>query len=591
MQVRTFSVDPAIIYSLISAQAGTLAKALLECIMNSVDAGATEVSVTFDQKALRVVDNGRGFTQVADIEKYFEVFGFSHDDDALQSERVYGQFGIGRAQLWTFASTVWRTGTFQMDVDIKNRGLEYARKDDCPPAAGVTIEGAFYEPLSVRDVMVAEKELSELARYVPVPVTLNGKVVSIDATSQKWTHETDDAWVRIKESGDFAVYNLGVLVRRYPGYHFGCGGELVTKPGVRLALNMARNDVLTAKCPVWRRLQPYVQKQSDAVVRTRRASAGELEAAKQNLVQRALAGELDEHTLYADFFYRAKLITDVTGRHIPVASAIGHITKTWVLAAARKDPRAVKFAEAGVALVLAPETLVRFGVESVEALKAALTAAESRLGRWGGCLRDELAAVRCFESLESAGCELSMDHRLVKATEQTAEETRVLAALRHLQWDITRAVSMQLHGKPREVDPRALRVGLSTTAQAWTDGVRYIAIEREQLKLARTGLPGFIKLTGILVHEYLHEHTSAGSHVHDEDFYANFHDILLSKQGTQLGVLAMRRYAQECRRRGVKLVRAVVESIDLADMQGETADAGDVGDDGEDAEPLAAYEK
>ena len=167
MQIRTFSVDPAIIYSLISAQAGTLAKALLECIMNSVDAGASEVTITFDQTTLRVTDNGRGFTKVEEIEKYFEVFGFPHENDALQSQRVYGQFGIGRAQLWTFASTVWRTAQFQMDVDIKNRGLEYERRDNCEPVPGVTIEGRFYEPLSARDVLVTEKELADLG-FVPL---------------------------------------------------------------------------------------------------------------------------------------------------------------------------------------------------------------------------------------------------------------------------------------------------------------------------------------------------------------------------------------------------------------------------------------
>lgn len=36
---RTFKLHPAIIYQIIQAQSGTLGKALLELVMNSIDAG------------------------------------------------------------------------------------------------------------------------------------------------------------------------------------------------------------------------------------------------------------------------------------------------------------------------------------------------------------------------------------------------------------------------------------------------------------------------------------------------------------------------------------------------------------------------
>ena len=588
MQIRTFSVDPAIIYSLISAQAGTLAKALLECIMNSVDAGASEVTITFDQTTLRVTDNGRGFTKVEEIEKYFEVFGFPHENDALQSQRVYGQFGIGRAQLWTFASTVWRTAQFQMDVDIKNRGLEYERRDNCEPVPGVTIEGRFYEPLSARDVLVTEKELADLSRYVPVPVTVNGKRVSTEMDKVKWTHETEDAWTRIKETGDFAVYNLGVLVRRYPAYHFGCGGEVVTKPGVRLELNMARNDVLVAKCPVWKRIRPFVQQKSDQVIRKKRATTGEVEAAKQNQIQRALAGELESSHDYYDFCYNAKLITDVTGRHLSIHTAMGHISGAWVLAECRKEPRAVKLAEGNTALVLSPETLERFDVESVAELKAVLARVLSHpaASRYG--CPAQLEKIGAFESLEEAGCSLSLDHRLVENKNRTREEVICLAELRSIQHQVSRLVSFRLHGNYREVGWRELYVGLSSTAEAWTDGRKYIAIERDQLKLARKGLSGFIKLAGLLVHEYLHDASSAGSHVHDEGFYSNFHDIMLSDEGANLGILAMRKYVSDCRRRDVKLTRMVVDTLDLSDMTPEYGEVPLTAESSDDEENLKA---
>ena len=54
--------------------------------------------------------------------------------------------------------------------------------------------------------------------------------------------------------------------------------------------------------------------------------------------------------------------------------------------------------------------------------------------------------------------------------------------------------------------------------------------------------------------------------MHDEGFYSNFHDIMLSDEGANLGILAMRKYVSDCRRRDVKLTRMVVDTLDLSDM-------------------------
>lgn len=73
-ETRKFSVHPQIIFSLITAQAGTLGKAVLECIMNSVDAGATKVDITVNANTIKIVDDGQGFRTKAEISEWFEVF-------------------------------------------------------------------------------------------------------------------------------------------------------------------------------------------------------------------------------------------------------------------------------------------------------------------------------------------------------------------------------------------------------------------------------------------------------------------------------------------------------------------------------------
>ena len=45
---RKFRMHPDLLFSVIKAQAGTLAKALMELVMNSVDAGASRIEIMMD---------------------------------------------------------------------------------------------------------------------------------------------------------------------------------------------------------------------------------------------------------------------------------------------------------------------------------------------------------------------------------------------------------------------------------------------------------------------------------------------------------------------------------------------------------------
>lgn len=56
-----FEIDKNILYSVIAKQAGTVQKAFLELVMNSIDAGASKVDIEFDGKRFSVLDDGKGF--------------------------------------------------------------------------------------------------------------------------------------------------------------------------------------------------------------------------------------------------------------------------------------------------------------------------------------------------------------------------------------------------------------------------------------------------------------------------------------------------------------------------------------------------
>lgn len=143
--VKRFTVAASIIQHLINAQAGMLEKALMEGVMNSIDAGATQVDVTIDRQGFTVRDNGKGFKDIAEVDAYFGTFGFDHTTAEEAGKRTYGRFGIGRGQMWKFASTVWHTGPLLLDVNTRERGLDYIVTTAPKDAGGTVITGTFYQ--------------------------------------------------------------------------------------------------------------------------------------------------------------------------------------------------------------------------------------------------------------------------------------------------------------------------------------------------------------------------------------------------------------------------------------------------------------
>lgn len=521
-EIRRFKVDPHIIYSLIVAQAGTLAKAVLECVMNSVDAHATRLDITLDAKSIRIRDDGHGFRSRAEIEERFEVFGFSHKE----GERIYGRFGLGRGQLWSFCSTVWRTGTFQMDVDIKKRGVEYELQDGLLFCQGVDITGSFYSTMLTSDLAAFERELAELALFAQIPVMLNGRRINRDPAKETWDHETPDAWIKVSDIGQLSVYNLGVLVRRYPGFQFGCGGVVVTRPGVALAVNMARNDILVAECAVWKRIRKVLQENSDARMRGKRTRMTEVEL--ENVARRFVARELD----YADIV-DSKLLTDIVGRGHPLRTLAFGVRKSMPLTVADSGSRIGERAHAArLAFVLSRQTLERFGVTTVKELRAALChALMSPVPDYSaGQLRRHLEKLPVTDDVNEAAPTLSLECEVLKPKDLTPKDRAALVALESLAFDVGRALK-DSKLISRAVSNRTVRLGSSDVAEAWTDGTKEVVIERRQIDLMHLGIGGFAGLANLLVHEYLHDSSDVGSHTHDQEFYARYHDATCSRLG------------------------------------------------------------
>lgn len=575
VESRRLTVSPLIIYSLIKAQAGTLAKAVLEAVMNSTDGGATRVDVVIKPTSIEIADDGRGFQTRAEIEECFEVFGFEHKE----GERTYGQFGIGRAQLWNFCSTTWLTNNFQMDVDTMNKGLDYDLIENAPFVKGLTIKGKFYNRMKTSEILAFETELAELAHYAHIDVTINGRLVSRKVADEKWTTETDDAWIRIRESGDLTVYNQGILVRQYPAYMVGCGGVVVTKPSVRLSLNMARNDILMSECAVWKRIRPFLQKKADEAIRAKPTRL--TEEAMRNLAYRFVAGEVKMEDLT-----KVRLITDVQGKNHTIEAFLRAVSAQRPVTVA---PKGTALADRvhihKLAFVLMPNTLYRFGVwnndiqEFASKLKAAL-----RLNRKAALLPD---TVKFHADYRVAAPGLAEGHEIIHEKEYSPEEICVLKALSKAEYLIRSMVYRSQSGDAHLLE-RKLMIGVSASAIAWTDGATRIVFNRQALKKADDGLNGFVTLLNVMLHEYLHEEADTDTHVHDMQFYERYHNILTDGRCNRIGdaaVLALVQYAREMSKRGL-LKHKTVKELDSLSHQ---YDISLIEDDApEDAQPSAS---
>lgn len=474
--------------------------------------------------------------------------GFDHshlDDTGAGGHARFSRFGLGRAQGFAFAKTNWRTSTFAMEVDIKHRGLNYTLTRDLEPVTGCRITGELYELMSPSQVALTVRGLTELARYVPVPLYVNGDQVNTPPQTMKWDHEDEVAYYRFRDRGGLTVYNLGTRVCEYPASRFGAGGLVVSKTA--LELNTARTDILQARCTVWPTIEKAVK--AHARTNTKRKSHRLTEAEREHMVSRLIdEGATDE-------ILAARIITDVGGRHHPLSSL--RYGKRFTVADRKGSRVGDRLHRQKIAFVLCPSTLDRFGVESGEALAEML----SRYGRHPN-YRECRILTPVFEPFEDHAEGLSSRHELVADKELKANERAALRALRKVNFLFARAMFRVTGERCRE---RKLSAGASDSAHAWTDGTSYIGIERRSLRRAGDGVPGLAWLVNLLLHEYCHADPDTEDHDHDQAFYETFEAAATTpgEGGTGRIVEAlMKAFPKALEREGVQRNQKVLRSED-----------------------------
>mgnify|MGYP003113265433 CR=1 FL=1 len=532
-----FKQHPNHLRNTVLRQAGTLWKAILEGVMNSVDAGATHCYITLDKDMVTIRDDGRGFQSREEIADFFQTFGTPHED----SDATYGEFRMGRGQIMAFGVNTWHTNNYVMDVDIRDKGMTFDLEEVAENFPGCNIVMHLYDKMLISQLAEAERELEKFVKYVNIPVYLNEKRISQSPEDKKWDHVTDEAYIKLKSTGSLSIYNLGVFVTDLNSFDYGVGGEVVSRN--RLKLNFARNDVMRRgheKCLEWAKIEPLLKaKATEKNLKTTRLN----DTGRSALIRSMRFGEVaDQDRLDLD---GKKVFTDVRGRHW---SCNGVRNKFWRIKEFTVAPRGSKVGERihemGHVFVFASKTAEDLGCFGEEDYKTKM------LGELLDCMRNTnshgLSAVSWLDDVKYVSLESlkgNFDEKFEFLTDkQLTERQRVLLAiLNNCQTSIN------------ALSDRVIVLGESDVATAWTDGCTYIALNvnfvKSLLERHNFDVKLFVNLGLVLAHEFCHDALDRDTHTHDIEFMDKYNQLLNGATGRSpehLSYTGLGQFVQDC---------------------------------------------
>lgn len=535
---RSLKMHSKLLMDVIQRQAGVLDKAILEGVMNAVEAlqaagiNPGRVDIEFTPAAdgkpahLRISDKGKGIRDEAEVEAFFETFGTPHDESETV---IWKQFRMGRGQLFSFGVNRWRTATFNLTVDIQQWGLEYDFENDLPFVEGCVIDIDLYKnPVGngYNSMEALKAAVKQQVEFMSTPIFFNGEQLSTDPATLTWDDETDEAYFLWARGANLTVYNLGALCKTIPASTAGVTGVVVSKK--QLKINFARNDI-QHDCPVWKEINYVIRE--NRVKKTRNVSQRLDRHERIAALQDLRDGEQDYNDLK-----NVALLATTSGRSLSL-HFIRNNRQHWTFATPY-DRLADKLMQANTALCISNEVLKELSY----------TGEPSKFFDWllaRQSHRPDFSAVaklyRKFDALSSG---FSRTATLLPLDQLNAAEKRILRLIQgydHRSKSWGSSSSGLLRG-------RTICIGVADAYDGWTDGQTYIAINRFFLKRvgyanSQTGL----HLMALLAHELAHDDDDLGSHVHGEEFYRAYHD--LTQTGSMSNPLYWIEYYQaDCKR-------------------------------------------
>jgi hypothetical protein len=527
-QTKRLVAHENLIYDVICRQAGTLSKAVLEGVMNSIDAGADRIDLTLKSDHVVIADNGVGFLSEKEIDEWFAMFGTPHevDGDDNSTDARYGRFRMGRGQLFAFGVNRWVTNNFEMEVDVKTNGLNFElQQHPTVLHAGCSVTVELYKLLDAAHLVATTREILKFCKYVDVDLFLNGDKINTDPRTQKWDHETDDGWVKVTSTSDARgsgyyggtgvdVYQQGVYVETIATYSIGVSGTVVTK--APLKLNFARNQVMQSTCPRWKRIHVLLKGISQDVNSTKvNLSPNERIA----MISQLLTGDMkykDARTmrLFQDVQEKAWSINQIVVAASQKSKFKLNPDHTLALSfAPARNNKADRLMQDMRALILDQSLLEVWEVSAENFV-------EKVLSRFKPGITGKIV----YKKLNDLDATLDDTYQLLEASELTARETLILKVLEHCKYEFTWLFA---YSRDPDINFRTFRIGKSSHAAGWTDGSTYIAIDIEEIRAVVKSpvWSTWYALARVMLHEYCHDAPNLAAHTHDAHFYQMYHDM------------------------------------------------------------------
>ena len=522
IEKRRLNMHPSLLLQIIGRQAGTLDKAIEEGAMNAMEAihaliedggkcKDTSVYITYakekDKSIVTIKDFGKGITTKKEVVDFFEKFGTPHDES---EHKLIAQFRIGRGQMFNFGRNVWRTGTFKLTVDIAKDGLDWEWEYGLPFFDGchITIElyDKYKNTFPAHTVDCLKDATKKLLEFASRPIFFNGEQINTPPESLKWDFEDDFAYYLFNVGDKLKVYNLGFFVQE----KWGMSGVVVSKQ--QLKVNFPRNDVM-ADCPVWHVMNKKVR-ESLIQKSTKKYKTLTLQE------RRAILNDVrNGDTTFSDA-KGSRILETAQGKFLSFSMFLKE-GLPWTIAKIG-ERRADRLIEKGSHTVFSEEMLIAMNY----------TGEKKRFFSWlimtlfnnntGGdgyyvdytlnhCQKDIFGKESFYEEFSTI-FEGNDSYLTVPRNKMTKIERRILDTLGYYGcWD-----------------DRVLRIGLSDSADAWTDGRTYINIDRGFLKEKNLTTDSDIaNLFAVMIHELAHDNDTTKTDIHGEDFYEKFHEICL----------------------------------------------------------------
>jgi hypothetical protein len=464
-----FELHANIAHSLIKHQGNSLRKAIMEAIMNSVDSKSTYVAVTITHDSVIVIDDGNGFTGLKEIDEFFSTIGTPHK----AGDATFGRNRIGRLQLMEYGANTWRSNTFKMFADVKNRGLSHDVYDAEPQHRGCHIQLDLYDTLDQTEILGLCHGLKGAVEWLETEVRINGIVANKDKESIKWTLETPEAWILLNRSGYLKIYNMGVFVRHSYGDLIPAGGIIVSKKAIDL--NAARNDI-SIQCPVWNTIVRDARKVLPRKVSPKKDSNRKWIHLHSDSEQAMYIADMisGKETLLSALEGEAGIIA-TAGREFGTLKQITHPLSNTIIIMPKKTPEGQMIVQSQLATVVLQKTLDCFGAKTGQELASLLmNMAENEIKKTkSNKLRTFIEAISKVRFCGASEFSSIFEHNYTEIPEEklTTPHKRDLF--------IANIMSKLCAGRMKETC-RTVKAGNSMTSQMWTDG-KTIWIAEDQL--------------------------------------------------------------------------------------------------------------